>query len=82
MSETEVRPRSDYEVLAAKMASPLPSYSNLVLIPKKKYAYIRQLVRDALDTDGVDHKQWFLWQIGKALGITISDTDTDEGIPP
>jgi hypothetical protein len=67
-----------YAVLAQKLEQPKRS----VPVDQVKLRELRRLVRDALDTDGEHHKQWYLWQIGKKLGMCISDTDTMEGIPP
>lgn len=40
------------------------------------------LVRDGLQTDGSHHKQWFLEEIGKCVGLNPSEIDHDEGIAP
>ncbi len=77
MLKSEVRPHSEYEVLATKVVPALPAR-----LTPMQIAHIKQLVRDALDTDSADHKQWYLWQIGEALGMAISDTDTMEGVVP
>lgn len=40
------------------------------------------LVRDGLQTDGAHHKQWFLQEIGKCVGLNPADIDHEEGIAP
>ncbi len=77
MFKSDIHPHSDYEVLATKIVPVLPAR-----LTPMQIAHIRQLVREALDTDDNDHKQWYLWQIGEALGMTFSDTDTMEGVAP
>lgn len=43
-------------------------------------ASLRDMVRDALATDGAHHKQWYLQQIALSLGI--DGNDWSEGIAP
>ncbi len=78
MFESEIRPRSEYEVLATKVIVPiLPAR-----LTPMQIAHIKQLVREAIKAMGSDHKQYHLWQIAAELGMEVSDTDTMEGTLP
>jgi len=39
--------------------------------PEEKVDRIKDLLREALYTDGAHHKQWYLEEIGKACGINL-----------
>lgn len=44
---------------------------------------VRELLHDAVQTDGDHHKQWYLEQIAERLGISLpSLEERDEGIAP
>jgi hypothetical protein len=46
---------------------------------------VKDLILEALTTDGAHHKQWYLEQIAKVLGIDLTETrelDYEKGIPP
>ena len=43
---------------------------------------IEGLVIDALMIDGGHHKQWYLIQIAKKLGIDLSEYGIEEGVAP
>ena len=47
-----------------------------------KMSEIRELVIDALITEGGHHKQWYLIQIAKKLGIDLNEYDIEEGVAP
>lgn len=38
---------------------------------------IRELVKEALYTDGAHHKQWYLEEIGKLVGINLDELRVD-----
>ena len=41
------------------------------------------MILDALNTDGIDHKQWFLHRIADIVGIDKKELKNfDEGTPP
>jgi len=42
---------------------------------------VRNLLEDALVTDGGHHKQWYLEQIAKYLELPVT-VDYEPGIPP
>lgn len=42
--------------------------------------YIKELLEDAVCTDGAHHKQWYLEQIAEALNIDLPEHE--EGIAP
>lgn len=50
--------------------------------PNEKLKQIRELVSDGLQTDGGHHKQWYLAQIAKIVGIDIELDEEDMGIAP
>ena len=55
----------------------------VIYIKKKKNAEkMRELIVNALTTDGGLHKQWYLLQIAKELGIDLSGYDIEEGVAP
>jgi hypothetical protein len=39
---------------------------------------VTDLIMDALWEDGVDHKQWYLWEIAKVLNIPTSTFESHE----
>ncbi len=42
-----------------------------------------ELVKEGLATDGAHHKQWYLEQIGKEIGMDDTDfSDFEEGVAP
>jgi hypothetical protein len=43
---------------------------------------IKDLVLDALQTEGAHHKQHYLWKIADLLGIERDEIDAEEGIAP
>jgi hypothetical protein len=43
---------------------------------------VEELIIEALQTEGEYHKQYFLVQIAKKLGISLSHVKHDKGIPP
>jgi hypothetical protein len=46
---------------------------------------VKDLIFDALTTDGEHHKQWYLEQIAAVLGIPLTEMrelDYEKGIPP
>jgi hypothetical protein len=44
---------------------------------------VRDLIIEGLSTDGGHHKQWYLEQIAKVLGIELTtELDYEKGIPP
>ena len=52
-----------------------------MLKDKESRSQTKELIIDALSIDGAHHKQWYLWQIAKALGIEL-DVDSDPGVAP
>ena len=40
------------------------------------------LLECALHAEGASHKQWYLWQLAKSLGMDLSRIDADPGIAP
>lgn len=50
--------------------------------PRDPYSEIEQLIIAGLCTDGAHHKQWYLEQIAKLLGIDLSAIDYDRGMAP
>jgi len=49
---------------------------------KHEFRQLYNLIDEALATDGSHHKQWYLLEIAKELGISIDPDEYDEGIPP
>ncbi len=47
-----------------------------------KNSTVEELIIEALQTEGEQHKQYFLVQIAKKLGISLSHVQHDKGIPP
>lgn len=43
---------------------------------------LERIIIDALEQDGVFHKQWYLEQIAKKLAIDLSRVDYEKGIAP
>ena len=44
---------------------------------------VLRLLEDGLTTDGAHHKQWYLWRIADALGLSqLMEVDADKGIAP
>lgn len=43
---------------------------------------VEELIIEALQTEGEHHKQYFLVQIAKKLGISLSHVEHDKGMPP
>ena len=44
------------------------------VIKKRK---IRELINEALITDGAHHKQWYIKKIAQELGVSFKDNDDD-----
>ena len=42
----------------------------------------KTLITEALYCDGGHHKQWYLEEIAKSMGLDISNWDIEEGIAP
>lgn len=53
-------------------------------ITQEKYGKLRELIEDGLQFDGSHHKQWFLQEIAKVLGIDVDleELGGEEGIAP
>jgi hypothetical protein len=49
---------------------------------REREIVLKELVRDGITEDAAHHKQWYLEQIAKNLGIDISDLEYERGIPP
>jgi hypothetical protein len=49
---------------------------------KKELKDLEDLFVEALTTDGAHHKQWYLEEISKLLGIEIDDSIYEKGIAP
>ena len=61
------------------------SAENQVPILRGKVEDIAEFVYEGLMTDGAHHKQWYLAQIGKLIGMEMIDEwgdPIDEGIVP
>jgi hypothetical protein len=43
---------------------------------------IVELVLDGLYTDGGHHKQWFLEEIGRIVGVELTEEEVELGIAP
>jgi len=43
---------------------------------------IKDLIMDALSIDGEHHKQWYLEEIARRLGLDIPNFAYEEGIAP
>ena len=54
----------------------------MVKVDYKTLGKVQELIEDALLTSGEHHKQWYLEEIAKELGIDISELDHEEGIAP
>jgi len=50
-------------------------------IDKHEKVILRNILNEALATDGEHHKQWYLHQIAKLYKIDI-DEDVEQGIAP
>jgi hypothetical protein len=48
-------------------------------VPAHKMIRVQQLINDGLCTDGGHHKQWYLEEIAKELGLTTLGLDVREG---
>lgn len=56
-------------------------FRNSELETRCKTLNVKTLVIDGMTTDGYHHKQWYLVQIAKAIGLAIGE-EIDEGTPP
>jgi len=43
---------------------------------------MEDLINEGLSIDGSHHKQWYLEQIAKKLGIKIDESEYEKGIAP
>ena len=44
---------------------------------------VKDFILEALTTDGSEHKQWYLEQIAKVLGIElVAELQYEKGMPP
>lgn len=41
---------------------------------------LKALLRDALQVEGAQHKQYLLWRIAEVLDIDVSDASSDKGV--
>lgn len=48
---------------------------------EEKLKKIREIVEEAVFTDGEHHKQWYLVQIGDIIGIDVDLEEEDKGMP-
>ena len=51
-------------------------------ITQEKYKKLRELIECGLQNGAAHHKQWYLWEIAKTLGIDVEDLGHKEGIAP
>ncbi|OLD63761.1 MAG: hypothetical protein AUF65_01250 [Chloroflexi bacterium 13_1_20CM_50_12] len=51
-------------------------------ITQEKYRHLRHLLICGLLDPCIEHKQWYLEQITKVLGIDVEDLGHEEGIAP
>jgi hypothetical protein len=51
------------------------------MLTDQEQLMISELVLDGLYTDGGHHKQWFLQEIGKIVGVELTEEDIEFGIP-
>lgn len=48
----------------------------------KELGKVQSLIEDGLGTGGAHHKQWYLEQIAKELGIELNEEEYEPGVAP